>query len=1077
MSVIDSIEFISAGAGSGKTFKLTEDLHHLLASGEIDPAKVIATTFTVKAATELRERVRQKLLKEGESHLACQMGESLIGTVNSVCGQLLERFSFEAGLSPELSVIDERESQHLFNMALESNLSLDVIRKMNSMAYRLGQDDWRANVQSIVKIARSNNIEHQQLITMGNSSVQSLLKFFPHKVTRDLNQLLIKVIEEAINNIDGKQKNTKAYLRFIYEVKNKLKLNNLPWSQWVKLTKMAPAVAFHDYSDAVAQVAMDYEKHPQLHADIKDYTESLFIIASESINSFQTYKAKRGLIDFADQEQLLLSTLEDNSVQERLSDELDLLMVDEFQDTSPIQLALFLKLAECSGKVIFVGDIKQSIYGFRGSDPSLMFAVVDAIKNEGGFINILEDSWRSCRDLVLYTNAVFTTTFENTLKPEQVELNPQRTNIENENVVEHWQLNGSNIKKRGHALAAAVTSHVASKRKICNKEDNINREISFGDISILTRSNDNVDAIAAVLAEHQIPVQKVQTNLIGTPEASLVIACIRRLIDEKDTLASAEILSLSESLEPEVWLQDRLEFLDSLKNKTSQANGSQWANGSPIINQLNLLRESIKFYTPVEIVEHIIIDLHLRSLINRWGSDQQHCIQRLNNLDALMTLSQDYENYCQSSGDSATLSGLLIWWSQQSEEGVDEQAMVSDQDAVHIMTYHKAKGLEWPVVILMDLNKEARTRIWSEKMITPDTALDINDPLKGRSIQFWPWPFGQQQAGIPVKDKIDESDLGIQAYKDAVEEEKRLLYVAMTRARDELILTTDKNPEIKPNGWLSLTGTDWLLPKSDNLQLPDDYSQLHGETSQKVITIRTASYEYEATEPKLNRVDFKPQWFNEYPQYTDKLIESISPSSAEILAEATVGELISIGERISITGTPEMAEVGNAVHAVIATKCINPGYSQADTEQLLDSLDMKRHIKATDLLNVSGNLINYINVTYPNAKLYAEYPIQQVLDNGQIIKGWIDLLIETKKGWIICDHKSSPKKLGQLKDVAKGYSGQLKRYASAIKEISDKPIVGTIIHFPVSGNIAPVLLNRTSNLADGSQEIKYKEYE
>ena len=162
MSIIDSIEFISAGAGSGKTFKLTEDLHHLLASGEFDPAKVIATTFTVKAATELRERVRQKLLKEGESRLACQMGESLIGTVNSVCGQLLERFSFEAGLSPELSVIDEQESQHLFNMALESNLSLDVIRKMNSLAYRLGQDDWRANVQSIVKIARSNNIEHQQ---------------------------------------------------------------------------------------------------------------------------------------------------------------------------------------------------------------------------------------------------------------------------------------------------------------------------------------------------------------------------------------------------------------------------------------------------------------------------------------------------------------------------------------------------------------------------------------------------------------------------------------------------------------------------------------------------------------------------------------------------------------------------------------------------------------------------------------------------------------------------------------------------------------------------------------------------
>jgi len=1059
MKNLKNIEFISAGAGSGKTYKLTEDLHNLLSSGKIDPSKVIATTFTVKAAAELRERVRQKLLEKGENTLACQMGESLIGTVNSVCGQLLERFSFEAGLSPELSVIDEQESQHLFNMALESNLSLDVIRKMNSLAYRLGQEDWRANVQAIVKMARSNNIDHKKLTKMGRESSQSLLKFFPKKVSRDLKKQLLKIIEDAINNIVSNYKGDKEYVSYLTDVKNKLKSNNLQWSEWVKLIKEKPTSGFMDYKDAIAQVAMDYEKHPQLHADIKEFTELLFTIASESIHTFQSYKAKRGLIDFVDQEQLLLSTLEELDVQERLSEELDLLMVDEFQDTSPIQLALFLKMAKCAGKVIFVGDIKQSIYGFRGSDPSLMFAVIDAIKNGGGSINILQDSWRSCKSLVHYTNAVFKNTFENSLKAEQIELNPQRKNLKNENVLEHWQFNGSNIAKRNHALASAIKKHIASKRKIFDKDEDTIRDISFGDISILSRSNDNVDAIASVLSEHQIPVQKVQTNLIGTAEVSLVIACIRCLIDKQDTLAVAEILSLSESLEPEVWLQDRLDFLDTLKVKGSKSanisswvDDSSWAEDSPIISQLNQIRKTIKLYSPVEIVEHIIIDLHLRSIINQWGSDQQSCLQRLNNLDALIALSQDYESYCQTSGDLATLSGLLLWWYQQQDEGTDEQAMISDQDAVHIMTYHKAKGLEWPVVILMDLNKEPRTRIWQTKMLATDGVLDINNPLIDRSIQFWPWPFGKQAKGIHVKDIIDDSDLGQQAYKDAVEEEKRLLYVAMTRARDELILTTDNNRKIKPQGWLVLTSTDWLLPELATLQLPAD-------STQKAMKIKTASHEFEEIEVKVKKVNFKPQWFNHYPEYTEKLIESISPSSAEMQTKASAGELISIGDRMPIMGSPDMAELGNAIHVVIAAKCINDNFSQADTDQLLDSLAMNHHIKTSDVLNVSDSLISYINSTYPNAKLHAEYPIQHVLDNGQIVKGWIDLLIETEQGWIICDHKSSPKKVSQLQNVALEYSGQLKMYADAMNEISELPVLSTIIYFPVSGNIAPVFLN------------------
>ena len=90
------ITFISAGAGSGKTHRLTELLHQELNAGDTRPSGVIATTFTKKAATELRERVREHLLKQGNFRLASAMGQARIGTVNSICGQLITRFAFRS---------------------------------------------------------------------------------------------------------------------------------------------------------------------------------------------------------------------------------------------------------------------------------------------------------------------------------------------------------------------------------------------------------------------------------------------------------------------------------------------------------------------------------------------------------------------------------------------------------------------------------------------------------------------------------------------------------------------------------------------------------------------------------------------------------------------------------------------------------------------------------------------------------------------------------------------------------------------------------------------------------------------
>jgi len=133
-----TLRFVSAGAGSGKTYRLTQILHEKLSSGQATPGGVIATTFTRKAATELRERVRKALLEKGEFALANAMGQARIGTVNSVCGGFLERFAFEAGLAPEQRVLEEAQSGALVREAIDAVSDSATVQDIVEIARRLG---------------------------------------------------------------------------------------------------------------------------------------------------------------------------------------------------------------------------------------------------------------------------------------------------------------------------------------------------------------------------------------------------------------------------------------------------------------------------------------------------------------------------------------------------------------------------------------------------------------------------------------------------------------------------------------------------------------------------------------------------------------------------------------------------------------------------------------------------------------------------------------------------------------------------------------------------------------------------
>jgi ATP-dependent exoDNAse (exonuclease V) beta subunit len=1042
-----NIHFISAGAGSGKTFRLTQKLRELLGTGAVTPAGVIATTFTKLAASELRERVRGALIEDGQLNVANRMEQALIGTVNSVCGEILRRFAFEAGMPPDQQVLEEAQGDVLFYQAMEQALAgnTQLIRNMNAACHRLQIVDsrskaqlWRQEVKRIADAARANNQSPDDIRHLGKASADQLLAHFPKASTRDLNRLLLNAIEQAIEGIDtdaDPTKGTREYLSLITGIRAGLYKQRATWAEWIKLGKDKPSKKSQPFYEPIADIAVDYAKHPQLHEDIRFFAEQAFEIAAASLRAYQQLKTQKGLIDFVDQEQRLYQLLDHPTVRETLREELQLLMVDEFQDTSPIQLALFLKLSQLAAQVIWVGDIKQSIYGFRGSDPTLMAAVVQRVTEDGNAPEILEKSWRSTPELVSYVNNLFVPAFADSLAPEQVALHSARESFTQQPAVELWRLAGGKKSERAQALASGIASMMANGRTVVDKTSKQPRAADYSDIAILCRTHDNLDEIANALSETKLPIRYKRPGLLATPEGCLALACLRRLVDPLDTLASAEIITLTHCANPEAWIAQRIEALAE-----PEASSSRWleddAHGP--VAALKAQRERLHFLTPVEVLRTAIEAGNVREAVYRWGPTEQRSQHRLNNLAALLAHADDYMNQCAAQNQPATSAGLVLWLYQLQDAEEDTQATGSAENAIQLVTHHGAKGLEWPIVIAMDLTAELKPRLWGLCVLPSPTQVSLDDPLANRTLRYWPAFTGQQRAKVALLDEIAASPAGLAAMEQEVQEAKRLLYVSLTRPRDALVITLDS----KQTGgeWMDTLQAPWMLPDGDRLALPDG------------AAIPTRTRALAASEPDTAVPAYTPQWLAADAPVRDRLPLRVSPSAIAPAANARVGETITLGERLELNGEYDPAVLGRALHAVIATTLL--GHS--DTARVLRDHGVENTLSVEAANESARRLIALIEQRFKPIHCHVEYPVHYTNDNGQIISGWIDLLVETAEGFVLIDHKASPRARSDWEEIALGYAGQLGAYAEGVVRATGRPVVSGWVHFGVTGGLVEV---------------------
>jgi ATP-dependent helicase/nuclease subunit A len=1041
---LSNIRTVVASAGTGKTTHIVDCIAEEVNSRP--PEEIVATTFTVKAADELIERSRARLFRYGAWEPAARLLGARFGTINSVCGQIVAEHAIALGRSPRADVIPEDGIARIFMTAANAAIERHA-PALNSLADGMGasepkrnaQDaeraDWRTKVRRIIELARSNGLDSDGLALSADRSWATFAALLrpPTANAVDFDFALLDAIAAALNEVPEdlsvKAKQSVSVMQRAHRAM--ARGQSITWPEWARLSKVDCAKkdgqGLGSALEAVRLAASRHAEHPRLHEECELFIRTLFACAGEALVAFQGYKADRGLLDFTDQEALALAVLRNPKLAAHLAERIDCVFVDEFQDSSPLQIAIFTSLSTLVQSSTWVGDPKQAIYGFRNADSALTQAAFAGVAAANTATTaVLTKSYRSREDIVRFVNAAFAPAFEAMGLPAADHSFTGTARTETgfvQTPFATWWLEGK-LELQFDALARQVREtltngadwHVATK-------DGVIRPLEPGDIAILCRTKSDIARIANALSKLGIKVAVEREGLSATQHVELAMSAFRWVADPSDRLALAELAR---------FFDDDPSSARWLEAASAEEQDAALKLLVPIAPALEALRANQLSLTPAELLDSILLLPEMTRRFERWG-DLPVC---LDDLEALRGFARSYEGNCASSGVPATLSGLIL--SLQQAKPTRPKSLQAD--AVNVMTYHGAKGLEWPLVVLASLAWDSNARLF-EPVAEADGALDWSQPLAGRWVRFWPWPYGSQEKDVHLDATAPAAALGQAAAQAARDEDTRLLYVGATRARDYLVFA----PSVK-NGAKWLTLLDTVVPGHVTLPAADGDGLKAGETSFSCRTLRLGVADARV-EPVIAPSHVGP--------------ERVAVARAPLLRQPShetynityrIAEKIDLGPRLPLVGSPDMVELGEAVHAIFAAddRATERPVRLTRALSILQRWNV-HEVQAGDVLSACDRLQDYFEARWPGAKMHHEIPIHARMGE-QLIAGRIDLLVEHAGGLAIVDHKSFPGSRDSWDAKAVGYGPQLGLYAEAVRLAVEHGICNDLfIHMPIVG--------------------------
>ncbi|MBN1390006.1 MAG: UvrD-helicase domain-containing protein [Candidatus Thermoplasmatota archaeon] len=823
---------VTAGAGSGKTRILVERYLSILKEEKIGPMNILALTFTEKAASEMKDRIRKEVRKmaaeEGGRWFEVleELDRSDISTVHSFCSGLVRMLPVPVGVDPDFRVISDTESSEIMREVLNEVFTVEGVEStsLRRLLVDYGMTQTVKMLKGLIKessktpVPLTSDAFREVSLRALESSLSSRLSLAVEdlpKVIQSLEEIeriplpgtskdkaldLIRQMRpvldagrsprELLSAMDMKKE---LFLTSRGEERRVGNLGNMGvWKENLGKLREAFSRIFsfvHEHRSILPFASGD-ELSKRAAERIKD----LLVVYERVSEMFTSRKREENGLDFDDMISMAIWLLERNeeNIRDTLVARYKHLLVDEFQDTDPHQWKLVELLwgGGESSRLFIVGDPKQSIYGFRSADVRLFLSAQQALDAHlSGEKVVLDLNFRSRKEVMEVVNGIFPDIMGEGSEKWGVPFDPLEAHRSGGGTVTLIGVLGKSGSERREGMEAARTIKRAVGKWMV-EEDGEDRPLRYSDIAILVPTRWGFGHYEDGLRAHGIPFQVYKgKGFFERQEVADVLNILSFVTNPNDDLALASVLK-----GPFFGLSDEDLFRISRQR------------GVTLFDRLSQL--------PDEFGEDH--DL-LSSFVMMSGALPPHL--------ALPTILESSCVYASAGGrrEARNLDRIVEWAMEETSVSsmfdlcqrlkrcVDEPPkegeppMSLGEDSVTMMTIHSAKGLEWPMVMVLGMNHEGGGGPKPPFLLDPDigVSLLVADHSTGKLVKTPSWITAEEEASIKEE-----------------EERKRLLYVAMTRARDHLVMS-GMVPVMKGGQELAPRGMFGLVWKSMGLTVPD----------------------------------------------------------------------------------------------------------------------------------------------------------------------------------------------------------------------------------------------------------------
>lgn len=1036
---------VTAGAGSGKTSVLVDRYVSLLADHRI--SQMAAVTFTDAAATEMRERVRREVLTRDElSRHRAEIDEAIIGTIHSLCLRMLREHPVEAAIDPATRVLSDDEAEFELTRAcidaLEAAADADDQRALALRELGL----YAATIQLPLMVARRDEVEDAYRALPGDT-----VEGWADHVRGLLDEHARAAVEEARAELAERA----AWLRAAYagpgedalssRMQDWLAVLGDPYAgDWPDLLgrvldardriKLSGGSArnwhedVRDVKDAMGEIRDKakelgnlprWNEHDQIALDALASLRSLF---QDACNRYSARKRELVAFDYLELEiratQLLSSHPE---IAASYGSRLRHLMVDELQDTNPTQIA-FLDLLKGPER-FFVGDVKQAIYRFRGSDVRNFTRLHRQIAASGA-IHSLSRSFRAHDPLVGSLNTLFEQVFADPREEFEAPMqamtgrgsdapeSPYLVLLPVSNQTPAGERTGDDDRRRveADAVAAEVASLLRRPAVVWDRDEGEHRPARASDVAVLLRRLANVHLFEQALENHGVAYRTVAGAGFFTRQEVLDLTNLLGWLAEPD-----DSIALTGALRSPLFTIDdqSLLALRSHGPNLLRALGDPPESLPPEVRQLcrhaaevlEQLRDGVAFLPADALLEKA---LALTGFEAAWAP-LQGGDQALANIRKFVDLAR------QLAGNSLDEFVTYVRRRRDELQAREGQAVLDQSDAVRLLTVHGAKGLQFPIVFVPEAHLPSRVsydavRWRTEEGISVTLQKEVESDEKSRRRPgFYSY--------LVERDKAEEAA-----------EHKRLFYVAATRAADVLYISGDH----------AKSGDTWLAaaqaalgeaPRGVEIRspIPVDLEALARRERPLPVQVPPEDEEEEFTAPLAARPPVIP--LRSSTPVTSLRLEE--PSRGDFhhgdglglvrgsLAHDAIEDWFRTGER------PDLAELTRKVDSGLGEQAVRR--VAAEVDGMLDTFDASP---------LAGTL------RHGDTRAWFELPFSWDWD-GVPVHGTIDLAYEIEDTWHVLDFKTDDLRGRSLAEASEAYLPQLALYASALeKAVGGSPVPG-----------------------------------